>query len=149
MEIISQNKISAAGMLLGAVALIISLFHFSLGPVTPAQNRLQNVIAEHVSAVKKGIIAGLNGETPPAVAKVRTVDWDNILRNTGISLAILALVCAFIGGMRKENLWSVRGALIFGGGTLAFHALIFGLALFCAILLLMVICSWLSGGALF
>lgn len=35
-----------------------------------------------------------------------------------------ALLCAFIGGMRKENRWGIRGALVFGGGTLAFHTLL-------------------------
>ncbi|CBG90754.1 hypothetical protein [Citrobacter rodentium] len=149
MEIISQNKTSAAGMLFGAVALIITLFHFSFGPFTPPRPRLENVIAEQVSAVKKGIIAGLNGETLPAAANERAADMDKIMHGTEVALAIIALICAFIGGMRKESLWSVRGALIFGGGTLAFHALLFGLAIFCVIVLFLVVCSWLSGGSLF
>lgn len=52
------------------------------------------------------------------------MDVDKILDQSGIALAIAALLCAFIGGMRKENRWGIRGALVFGGGTLAFHTLL-------------------------
>lgn len=93
------------------------------------------MIAEQVSAVKKEIIAGLKGETPSVAAQKNTVDIDKILDNSGIALAVIALVCAFIGGMRKENRWGIRGALIFGIGII------------CAIILLILVFSFLSGGS--
>ena len=132
-------------MLFGAIALLLGIIHFSFGPFSAPQPRLENVIAEKVSAVKKGIIAGLRGETSSVVEEKSPVDIDKVLDNSGITLAIIALVCAFIGGMRKENRWGIRGALIFGAGTLAFHALIFGIGLLCAIILLILIFSMLSG----
>lgn len=145
MEIILQNKSSSLGMLFGGIALIISLFHFTFGPFNPPQHSLESVVAEHVSAVKKGIIAGLKGETPPVIGEKNTINSDKIVDNIAITLAIVALVCAFIGGMRKENPWSIRGALIFGGGTLAFYAFLVGITIIFAILLLMMICSLLIG----
>lgn len=76
------------------------------------------------------------------------VDVDKILNQSGIALAIAALLCAFIGGMRKENRWGIRGALVFGGGTLAFHTLLFGIGIVCSILLIFLIFSFLTGGSL-
>ncbi|EOF4702939.1 MAG: hypothetical protein P0Y63_23915 [Klebsiella huaxiensis] len=147
METISQNKCSSLGMLFGAIALILGIFHFSVGPFSAPPPTLEGVIAEKVSSVKKGIIAGLKGEKPQIIAEKKAVDIDKILDNAGILLAVIALVCAFIGGMRKENGWSISGALIFGGGTLAFHALLFGIGLVCGIILLILIFSFLGGGS--
>ncbi|NDO82299.1 hypothetical protein CJP72_16415 [Citrobacter sp. NCU1] len=149
MDIISQNKCSLPGMLFGAIALILSIFHFSFGPFSAPPPTLESVVATQVSAVKKGIIAGLRGESPsPSVAEGKgAVNIDKILDNSGIALAVIALVCAFIGGMRKENSWSIRGALIFGGGTLAFHALLFGIGVVCGIVLLILIFSVLTGNS--
>ncbi|EEX7070404.1 hypothetical protein DLF53_002241, partial [Escherichia coli O157] len=76
------------------------------------------------------------------------VDVDKILDQSGIALAIAALLCAFIGGMRKENRWGIRGARVFGGGTLAFHTLLFGIGIVCSILLIFLIFSFLTGGSL-
>lgn len=147
MDIISQNKCSSLGMLFGAIALLLGIFHFSFGPFSAPQPRLESLVAEKVSAVKKGIIAGLKGENPPVAKEKRPADIDKILDNSGIALAVIALVCAFIGGMRKENRWGIRGALIFGAGTLAFHALLFGIGIICAIILLILIFSFLSGSS--
>ncbi|EGJ94281.1 putative membrane protein [Shigella flexneri 2930-71] len=64
------------------------------------------------------------------------MDIDKILDQSGIALAIAALLCAFIGGMRKENRWGIRGALVFGIGIV------------CSILLIFLIFSFLTGGSL-
>ena len=80
--------------------------------------------------------------------KKEDVDVDKILDQSGIALAIAALLCAFIGGMRKENRWGIRGALVFGGGTLAFHTLLFGIGIVCGLLLMFLIFSFLTGGSL-
>ena len=63
MEILSQNKFSSLGMLLGTIALIVGIVHFSLGPFSSPPPTLETVVAEQVAAVKKGIIAGLTGKS--------------------------------------------------------------------------------------
>ncbi|MCM5073970.1 hypothetical protein MMP16_28295, partial [Escherichia coli] len=42
-----------------------------------------------------------------------------------------------------ENRWGIRGARVFGGGTLAFHTLLFGIGIVCSILLIFLIFSFL------
>ena len=145
MEIITHNKWGSLGMLLGAVALITGILHMQLGPIA-APPTLESTIARKVSAVKEGILAGLKGEKPAAApARSAPVNADRIVDNVGIALAVSALLCAFIGGMRKENSWSTRGALLFGGATLAFHAFMFVIAIFCAMALLMLSVTALTG----
>ena len=121
MEILLRNKFSSVGMLLGVIALLVSLVQFTFGPFSTKSTALEIVVAEKVSAVKKGIIAGIKGEQPTVEAKKKTVDIDSILINSGVILSVVALGLAFTGGMRKENRWGVSGALFFSGATLAFH----------------------------
>jgi hypothetical protein len=52
--------------------------------------RLEIVVAEKVSAVKKGIIAGIKGEQPVVEAKKKAFDIDSILIS-GIILSVVAL----------------------------------------------------------
>ena len=145
MSTLSHNRWSSAGMLLGALALLLSIIHFTAGPFSNPPPTLEGFVAEKVSAVKKGVIAGLKGEEPQKASAAREPDIDSIVDSAGIGLAVVALLCAFLGGMRKENRFSVSGALLFGGGTLAFHAVLFGIAVVCAILLLLIILSLLGG----
>lgn len=135
-----KYQISLYGMLLGALALLISLFHFNYPLATKPP--LEVSVAEKVSSIKNGILAGLKGQEPPVTEK-RTIDIDNILNSATIGLAIVALVLAFIGGIRKENGWGVGGALFFGGGTLAFHAILFGAGLIFSIIILVAVLCFL------
>lgn len=80
MDIISQNKCSSLGMLSGVIPLILGIFHFSFGPFASPLPKLESVIAEQVSAVKKGIIAGLKGEKPSVIAQKKHLLYQ---QNTG------------------------------------------------------------------
>ena len=143
MGIIAQNKISSLGMLFGAIALMMGIIHFSFGPFSAPPPTFESIVADKTAEIKRGLLAGITtGE------KKEDVDVDKILDQSGIALAIAALLCAFIGGMRKENRWGIRGALVFGGGTLAFHTLLFGIGIVCSILLIFLIFSFLTGGSL-
>lgn len=142
------NKFSSIGMLFGVIALITGIIHFATGPLSTLPT-LENVVAQKVSAVKKGIIAGLKGEDIAVSEHHPSINPDELLDIGGIVLAIAALALGVVGGMRKENRWSINGALLFGGGTLAFHALLFGIALVCTFLLLFLILSFLANGLSF
>ncbi|EPA2283124.1 protein YidI [Escherichia coli] len=142
MGIIAQNKISSLGMLFGAIALMMGIIHFSFGPFSAPPPTLESIVADKTAEIKRGLLAGIKGEKITTVEKKEDVDVDKILDQSGIALAIAALLCAFIGGMRKENRWGIRG------GTLAFHTLLFGIGIVCSILLIFLIFSFLTGGSL-
>ena len=116
MEILIRNKFSSVGMLLGVIALLLSVVQFTLGPFSTKSTALEVVVAEKVTAVKKGIMAGLKGEQPTVETKKKPVDIDRLLIASGILLSVMALGLAFISGLRKENKWTVSGALFFSGG---------------------------------
>ncbi|GJL39272.1 TPA: hypothetical protein ACJIWU_002624 [Enterobacter chengduensis] len=149
MEILIRNKFSSVGMLLGVIALLLSLVQFTLGPFSSKSTVLEVVVAEKVSAVKKGILAGIKGEQPIVETKKEPVYIDRLLIASGIMLSVMALGLAFISGLRKENKWTVSGALFFSGATIAFHAALLAFGLVAAILLLMLVVSIISGSTLF
>lgn len=149
MGIIAQNKCSSLGMLFGVIALMMGIIHFSFGPFSAPPPTLESVIAERTAAVKRGLIAGLKGEKITTVEKKEAIDVDKLFKHGGIALAVAALICAFIAGMRKESGWGISGALVFGGGTLAFHLLLFGIGLICGLLLLFIIFAFLTGNSPF
>ncbi|CND44668.1 Inner membrane protein yidI [Yersinia pseudotuberculosis] len=143
------NKFSSVGMLFGVIALLVGIIHFTTGPLLFQQPTLENVVAQKVSAVKKGIIAGLKGEKVTVTERHTNINPDKLLDAGGIVLAVVALVLGVIGGLRKESRWTINGALLFGGGTLAFHALLFGITVVCAILLIVLVISFLNNGLSF
>src|SRR5699024_12865800 len=111
MGIIAQNKISSLGMLFGAIALMMGIIHFSFGPFSAPPPTFESIVADKTAEIKRGLLAGIKGEKITTVEKKEDVDVDKILDQSGIALAIAALLCAFIGGMRKENRWGIRAAL--------------------------------------
>ena len=85
MEILLRNKFSSVGMLLGVIALLLSLVQFTFGPFSTKSTALEIVVAEKVSAVKKGIIAGIKGDSRPLRQK----------RKRSISTAFLSIAESF------------------------------------------------------
>lgn len=137
MDTLLHHKWSASGMLSGAISLLIFTFCFTFGPFNPPPE-LDRVVAKQVSALKRGVIAGLTGQelkSPPP--EIKRIDADSLLTSGSIVLAITALFTAFVGGLRKESAWCVNGALLFGGATLALHAVLFSMALMTCIILLL------------
>ncbi|EGF1763046.1 hypothetical protein PPV52_003764 [Escherichia coli O103] len=123
MGIIAQNKISSLGMLFGAIALMMGIIHFSFGPFSAPPPTFESIVADKTAEIKRGLLAGIKGEKITTVEKKEDVDVDKILNQSGI-------------------------ALVFGGGTLAFHTLLFGIGIVCSILLIFLIFSFLTGGSL-
>lgn len=138
------NPFSAAGLLFGAIALLAGIIHFSLGPVS-SENTFETRIAEKVVAVKKGVISGLKGQPIITPSSSPVINPDKAIDIAGIGIAIVAIICGFIGGMRRENRWGVSGALFFGASTLLFHAVLFSIGIIFGILLLISAIAFLTG----
>jgi hypothetical protein len=146
---VSQNKFSSLGMILGVIALITGLVHFSMGPFSSPPPTLENVIAEKVSAVKKGIMAGLKGETV-AVSETqkKAIDIEGS-RYSGYRDGRRGATLRIYWRYAQREPLGICGALCFGGGTLAFHALLFGIGIVLGILLLLAIIAFLTGSSPF
>ena len=96
MEILLRNKFSSVGMLLGVIALLLSLVQFTFGPFSTKSTALEIVVAEKVSAVKKGIIAGIKGEQPGVSGALffsgATLAFHAALLAFGLIVAVLLLL---------------------------------------------------------
>ena len=104
MEILIRNKFSSVGMLLGVIALLLSLAQFTLGPFSSKSTALEVVVAEKVSAVKKGIMAGLKGEQPIVETKKKPVDIDRLLIASGIVLSVVSLdLLSLVACVKRTN----------------------------------------------
>jgi len=144
METLLRNKWSSVGMLLGAIAFMLVAVHFTFGPFQHRPS-IEQVVAEQVAAVKKGVLAGLKGENvQSSTSKASKMDIDGLLTITDVVLAAIALLLAAFGGMRKESRWSVYGTLFFAGATLTFHAIVAGMALVSALVFLVIVLAVVS-----
>ncbi|ENO08444.1 inner membrane protein [Escherichia coli O157:H43 str. T22] len=92
MGIIAQNKISSLGMLFGAIALMMGIIHFSFGPFSAPPPTFESIVADKTAEIKRGLLAGIKGEKITTVEKKEDVDVDKILDQSGIALAIAALL---------------------------------------------------------
>ena len=101
MGIIAQNKISSLGMLFGAIALMMGIIHFSFGPFSAPPPTFESIVADKTAEIKRGLLAGIKGEKITTVEKKEDVDVDKILDQSGIALAIAALLCALAVCVRK------------------------------------------------
>ncbi|EPY5345329.1 hypothetical protein ACXDSS_004505 [Klebsiella quasipneumoniae] len=138
------NPFSTVGLLFGAIALLAGIIHFSTGPVS-TEKTIETRVAEKVVAVKKGVISGLKGLQIVIPSSPPVINSDKVIDIAGISIAIVAIICGFVGGMRRENRWGVSGALFFGASTLLFHAVLFSIGIIFGILLLILAIAFLTG----
>ncbi|QGY32552.1 hypothetical protein [Pantoea cypripedii] len=145
MNTVFQNKWSSAGILLGVLALALTLFHFTAGPFDPPTPNLENRIAEKVSAMMTGIIAGIKGEEPPIITKKTTLTIDNILKNVGIGMAVIGMMCAFTAAITGEKTGCVSVAMICSVSTLAFYAVLLWMGLLLALVILFLVVSIFAG----
>ncbi|WP_103756019.1 protein YidI, partial [Escherichia coli] len=98
-----------------AIALMMGIIHFSFGPFSAPPPTFESIVADKTAEIKRGLLAGIKGEKITTVEKKEDVDVDKILNQSGIALAIAALLCAFIGGVRQENSAGVSRGVGFGG----------------------------------
>lgn len=119
----SEQKpwISAAGIGVGALGLLLAVVHFWAGPFTP-QPSLERTIAEKVVAIKDATVAALQGEAlPDTVPETDGVDADEVVRIAVPVLAALAVILGVIGFAMKEPGRVSIGAVALGGSTFAFQ----------------------------
>ena len=139
-----KHQISLYGMILGVLALTIVIINFNFGPFS-SKPPIETRMAEKIISVKNNFVAGLQGKELPIVTKKQTITIDNIMKITSFGLSVTALFLAFIGRIRKEDDWIVSGAIIFGGGTLVFHAILFSISiLFLIMILIIALCLFFS-----
>ena len=135
----SRSTIGFIGIGIGAIALLLAIFHFWAGPFSP-QPSLEKTVAEKAVAIKNATIAALKGEEFEEEVSRREIDLDQGLRIGASILGGLAIILGVVSFARKEPLRVGGGAAVLGGAAVAFQFAVIALgAIIGAILIAAVI----------
>jgi hypothetical protein len=115
-----RSTIGWIGIAVGAVALLMAIVHFWMGPISP-QPSVEKTVAEKAVAIKNATIAALKGEEVEEKATPRSIDADEALRTATSVLGGLALILGVVSFANKEPLRIGGGAAFLGGAAIAFQ----------------------------
>ncbi|GGC05773.1 hypothetical protein GCM10011352_34960 [Marinobacterium zhoushanense] len=129
------------GILLGSIALLLSLTHFWAGPFSP-QPTIETVVAEKAASIRSAALSALRGEEP--IQEYQTSNW-NIDQAADVVTAVfggLAFILGIVGFSRHEPKRVVGGAAALGISAVAFQFI----AMYAmALLVVLLIAAVLSG----
>ena len=115
-----RSTIGWIGIAVGALALLMAIVHFWMGPISP-QPSVEKTVAEKAVAIKNATIAALKGEDVEEKAAPRSIDPDEALRTATSVLGGLALILGVVSFANKEPLRIGGGAAFLGGAAIAFQ----------------------------
>lgn len=115
-----RSTIGFIGMTIGAVALLVAIAHFWMGPLSP-QPSLERTVAEKAVAIRNATIAALKGEESVEEVASRSIDADHAVRIATSLLGGLAVILGVVSFAKREP-WRVgSGAAFLGGAAIAFQ----------------------------
>jgi len=132
-----RNKVGALGVVFGLTALGVALFQFWLGPFNQQDRPISETLAEKAIAFKESLKAKLEGEAGPSLESQSRFDIDRAIIISSVTAAFLAIVCAVISYLKREDLRYSASAAVIGGSALAFHFIIVAIGI--AVLLILIV----------
>ncbi len=128
-------KLGFTGIGIGAIALLLALFHFYAGPFSP-QPTLEDAVVEKAVAIRDATIAVLKGEEQQKKTAMSELNLDKAVQLGTALLGGIAIILGVIGFAKKESIRVAGGAAALGAGAIAFQFLTIALgAIICAILI--------------
>lgn len=129
------------GIIIGSVALLLSLLHFWAGPFSPKPT-LESVVAEKAASIRKAAIDALKGKEPVKKTFVSTWDADKVTDVITALLGGIAIILGIISFAKREQNRVAGGAAALGVSAIAFQFI----AMYAMVLLVvLLICAVLSG----
>lgn len=117
-----SSKLSFIGIGIGAMALLLALFHFYAGPFSP-QPTLEDTVAEKAVAIRDATIAVLKGEEREKKTVRSEMNLDKALQVGTALLGGIAIILSVIGFAKKESIRVAGGAAALGSAAIAFQFL--------------------------
>ncbi|MFK7845633.1 MAG: hypothetical protein AB8G77_10050 [Rhodothermales bacterium] len=136
----SRSTLGFIGIGIGAVALLVAIVHFWMGPLSP-QPSLEKIVAEKAVAIKNATIAALKGEEIEEKTYSRNFDLDQGVRIATSVLGGLAVILGVVSFARREPLRVGGGAAFLGCVAIAFQFAVVALG---AILLAILVAAVIS-----
>ena len=115
-----KSTIGFIGIAIGAVALLMAITHFWMGPISP-QPSVEKTVAEKAVAIKNATIAALKGEKIEENVPPNTIDLDQGVRITTSILGGLAVILGVVSFANREPFRVGGGAAFLGGAAIAFQ----------------------------
>jgi hypothetical protein len=115
-----KPKVGTIGIVIGSVALLLALFHFYAGPLSP-QPKLEHTIAAKAVALRDATIAALKGNEIKKKFWPSKWDVDKLIDVITALFGGLAIISGIFAFIRKEPLRVTIGATVLGGGAIAFQ----------------------------
>ena len=131
---VKKSWSALAGMMLGAIALILALFLHSAGPLDP-QPTIGQSIGEIAADIRQSAIRGLKGEAQPA-PQAQPWSLDRILGASAYVLAGLAVVLGVFGLVLRENRRLAIGAVAFGGLAIGFQLFVWTVMIIAGVIII-------------
>lgn len=135
-----NSKISFIGIAMGAVALLLAMTHFWVGPFS-SPPPIEQTIAEKAVAFKDAAVAAIKGEEQKPPERPSNMDIDEILQLVTAILGGLAIIFAVLGYARNEPLRVAGGAAILGGFAIAFQFAVLALGVAAFLILAFILLS--------
>ncbi len=133
----TQIKIGYVGLAFGAVALLLALIHFWVGPFSP-QPTMETVIADKAVSIRDATLQALKGEEYRQTM-ARTWDAD---RTTEVVVAVsgaLAIILGLIAFIQKAPRRLSGGAALLGAGAIGFQLFTFYIAAILIVILIVAV----------
>ena len=127
------------GFVVGALALLVVLVHFSVGPLSPQKSAAAS-IGEIAADVRTAAVNKLKGRsTEPAAPKATPWTTDRIAKLVAAILAGLAIFLGLASFIRREDWRPAAAAVGLGAGAMAFQALTWAVLMLVGALVLVAI----------
>jgi len=137
----NKSLFGIIGIVIGSIALLLSLIHFWAGPFSPKPT-IESVVAEKTASIRKAAIDALKGKKPEKKTFVSKWDAD---KGTDVITALfggIAIILGVIGFAKREPNRVAGGATALGISAVAFQFI----AMYAmAMLVVLLICAALSG----
>ncbi|CTQ62026.1 MAG: hypothetical protein RIE06_04880 [Roseibium album] len=123
-----------AGIVFGAVALVLALFLHSAGPIDP-QPTIGQSIGEIAADIRESALRGLKGEPQPE-PQAQVWGLDRILQTCAYVLAGIAIVLGVIGFVMRENRRVVAAAVGLGGLAIGFQLFVWTVMIIAGVIII-------------
>jgi hypothetical protein len=135
----THNKyFGLASIICGGIALLMVVVHMWAGPLEP-QKTIERTIAELAVNIAKEVANVARNK--PAELHARSLNTDDLVRIAAATLAVLALVIAGIGFIKRENSRPLIVGAGLGAGAIAIQVLLWMALLIAGLVLIGLVVS--------
>ena len=142
---LSKSKLGLIGILLGSIALMLSLVSFWSGPFS-SQPTLETVVVEKATSLRQKAIDVLKGKKVQKTYIEPSWDIDKVISTVIPVLSVFAILFGLFSFIKKESNRVAGGAAVLGISAIAFQFIAMYAMAFLVVMLIVAVLGALGGG---